>query len=186
MEQVGKIIIKKSLRKTISLSIEDDGVVLVRAPSFLTKAQIEKFIKEKQSWLKKNIKKIRDRKEKAQRFNELLDPNKIKEYRERARTLLIDRANYFAEKHDLDYSRLRISSAKTRWGSCNHQNGLNFNWKILFAPPQVQDYLVAHELAHTVHKNHQKKFWRLVEKMHSQFKESRRWLRQNSYLLEKV
>jgi predicted metal-dependent hydrolase len=183
MQLKSKIIIKKSFRKTISLSIENDGVVLVRAPSFLTKAQIEKFIKEKDQWLRKSLKKIKERKEKAQRFNELIDPNKIKDYRERARTLLTDRTDYFAEKYNLDYSRLRISSAKTRWGSCNHQNGLNLNWKILFAPPQVQDYLVAHELAHTVHRNHQQKFWRLVENMHPQYKESRRWLKQNSHLL---
>jgi len=183
MNLEAKIIIKKSFRKTISLSIEDDGIVLVRAPSFMTRAQIEKFVKEKSGWLKKTLKKAKKRKEKAQRFNELLDPKKTSEYRERARTLLTDRADYFAEKHNLDYTGIRISSAKTRWGSCNHKNGLNFNWKILFAPPQVQDYLVTHELAHTVHKNHQRKFWQLVEQMHPQYKESRKWLRQNSHLL---
>lgn len=182
---LNKIIIKKSFRKTISLSIEDDGVVLVRAPRFLTNAQIEKFIKEKSNWLKKSLKKVSDRNDKAKRFNDLLDPNKTKEYRERARTLLKDRTDHFAQKHNLDYSGIRISSAKTRWGSCNHRNGLNFNWKILFAPPEVQDYLVTHELAHTVHRNHQREFWRLVEKMHPQFKESRKWLRQNSHLLVK-
>ena len=181
-----EIIIKKSFRKTISLSIEDDGVVLVRAPRFLGQKQIEKFINEKSSWLKKSLKKMSDRQAKAKRFNELLDPNKLKEYRERARTLLTDRTDYFAEKHKLDYSRIRISTAKTRWGSCNRHNGLNFNWKILFAPPEVQDYLVTHELAHTVHKHHQKKFWLLVEKMHPRYKESRKWLRQNAHLLEKV
>lgn len=181
-----KILIKKSFRKTISLSIEDDGVVLVRAPSFMTKSQIEKFVNEKQNWLQKNLKKIAERKEKAKRFKDLIDPKNIKNYRERARTLLTDRADHYAEKFHLDYTRLRISSAKTRWGSCNHKNGLNFNWKILFAPPEVQDYLVVHELAHTIHKNHQKPFWQLVEKMHPDYKNSRKWLRDNAHLLEKV
>lgn len=181
-----KILIKKSFRKTISLSIEDDGIVLVRAPSFMTNTQIEKFINEKRNWLDKNLKKIHERKKEAKRFHDLIDPKKIKDYRERARSLLAERADHYAEKFDLNYNGIRISSAKTRWGSCNYKNGLNFNWKILFAPPQVQDYLVTHELAHTVHKNHQKRFWQLVEKMHPDFKNSRKWLRQNAYLLEKV
>lgn len=178
-----EIIVKKSFRKTISLSIEDDGVVLVRAPSFLSNARIEKFVQSKEAWLKKSLKKVKDRKEKAKEFNALLDPNKTKEYRERARTLLTERIDYFAEKHGLEYSRIRISSAKTRWGSCNRNNGLNFNWKLLFTPPDVQDYLVVHELAHTIHKDHQASFWRFVKIMHPNYKESQKWLKQNSHLL---
>jgi len=177
------ITIKKSSRRTISISINDDGSLLVRAPYFATKKQINEFILSKQNWIKRSIQKVKERSRQAKRFKELLDINKIKEYREKARTLLIDRTNYFSEKFDLQYQNIKINGAKTRWGSCNHKNGLNFNWKILLAPPKVLDYLVAHELAHTIHKNHQKSFWNQVALMHPEYKESRKWLRDNQHLL---
>lgn len=178
-----KIIIKKSYRRTISLSVEDDGIVLVKAPRYVSNSQIEGFIIEKRKWLDKRLMEMKDKKEKEQRFRDLINPVKTPYYREKARDILIERANYYAEKFSLPYKQVRLSSAKTRWGSCSYQNNLNFNWRIMFAPPQVLDYLVVHEIAHTVHKNHQKKFWQLVEKMHPEFKESRKWLKSNSHLL---
>ncbi len=181
---MAKIIIKKSIRKTISLSVEEDGIVLARAPRYVSNKQIEDFIYEKKSWINKRLAEMKERKEKAQRFNDLIDPNKTIYYREKARSLLTDRTDYYAEKFGLKYNGIRINGARTRWGSCNYKNGLNFNWKILFAPPQVMDYLVVHELAHTIHKNHKKLFWNKVALMHPEHKESRKWLRQNQHLLE--
>lgn len=178
------IIIKKSNRKTISIALNDDGSIIVRAPIFLSQKRIDKFIISKKDWLKRKLKMIEERKEKAERFRDLIDINKIKEYREKARGILTERTNHYSEKFDLPYNNIKISSAKTRWGSCNHQNGLNFNWKILFAPPEVLDYLVAHELAHTVHKNHQKSFWNMVSDMHPSYKSSRKWLKNNAHLLQ--
>jgi len=183
MKLEAKITIKKSSRRTISLTINDDGSLLVRAPYFATTKQINEFILSKQKWIQNSITKIRERTHQAKRFEELIDPNRINEYREKARSLLTERTDYYSEKYDLPYLRIRINSAKTRWGSCNHKNGLNFNWKILFAPPEVLDYLVVHELAHTIHKNHQKEFWNKVEFMHPSYKSSRKWLKDNQYLL---
>lgn len=181
--ELAKITIRKSSRRTISLTINDDGSLLVRAPYFATTKYINEFILSKHNWIQKSIDKIKLRARQAKRFEELIDPNKIKEYRERARTFLTERTDYFSEKYNLSYSGIRINSAKTRWGSCNHKNGLNFNWKIFFAPPEVLDYLVAHELAHTIHKNHKKEFWNKVAEMHPKYKESRKWLKDNQYLL---
>lgn len=181
--QVMTVIIKKSKRRTISLSVEDDGIVVVRAPRYVTNKQIEKFINEKKSWLEKRLIEMKERKEKTKRFKELIDIEKTPYYREKARTILSERTDFYAEKFQLIYNGIRINGAKTRWGSCNHKNGINFNWKILFAPPEVLDYLVVHELAHTVHKNHQKRFWNKVEMMHPEYKESRKWLRENQHLL---
>lgn len=172
-----------SKRKTLSISVESDGAVTIRAPRGLSKRRIDKFLNEKKKWIIKKVKQAKERQEKAQELaNQFKDIN-VKKYREHARIHLTNRLDYFAQKHDLFYNKLRINGAKTRWGSCSPTNNLNFNWKIMLAPPQVIDYLVAHELAHTVQKNHRKPFWDLVAKIDPNFKENRKWLKHSSYLL---
>jgi len=178
-----KTTIKKSYRRTISLTVNDDGSLLVRAPYFATRKQINKFLESKQKWIQKSIFKVQQRSDQADRFKNLININDIKNYRKKARNLLTERTDYYSEKYNLPYTNIKITRAKTRWGSCNHKNGLNFNWKILFAPPEVVDYLVVHELSHTIHKNHKKDFWNRVELMHPDYKNSRKWLKDNQYLL---
>lgn len=178
-----KTTIKKSYRRTISLTVNDDGSLLVRAPYFATQKQINKFLQSKQKWINQSISTVKQRSHQAERFKGLINVNDIKKYREKARVLLTERTDYFSQKFNLTYTNIKITSAKTRWGSCNHKNGLNFNWKILFAPPKVIDYLVVHELSHTIHKNHKKEFWNQVALMHPDHKNSRIWLKENQYLL---
>lgn len=178
-----KLVIHKSNRRTISLSVKDDGIVFIKAPRYVSDTIILKFTEEKHNWIEKRIKEAKIKTEKTERFKSLVDKNQIKNYKEKTRMILTERVGYYADRFNLSHGDIRMSSAKSRWGSCSAKNGLNFNWKIFFAPPEVQDYLVAHELAHTVHRNHKKQFWNLVEKMHPDFKNSRRWLKENSHLL---
>ncbi len=58
---------------------------------------------------------------------------------------------------------VKINSAKTRWGSCSGKNSLNFSWKLIIADERAIDYVVVHELAHTIEHNHSKQFWKIVE-----------------------
>lgn len=87
----------------------------------------------------------------------------IRWYRKQAKLHLTERALWYAEKYNLRYTQVSITSAVTRWGSCSAKNNLNFPWRLMMAPPDVIDYVVVHELAHTVHKNHSSRFWGLVE-----------------------
>ncbi len=61
------------------------------------------------------------------------------------------------------YNRISIKGQKTRWGSCSREKNLNFNWRLLFATPEIVDSIIIHELAHTVHLNHSRRFYTLVE-----------------------
>jgi predicted metal-dependent hydrolase len=73
---------------------------------------------------------------------------------------------------------IRILDPKTRWGSCGPDGRLMYSWRVLLAPPEVMDYLVAHEVAHRVHHNHSRKFWALCASLTQQdAMGSRRWLR---------
>ena len=100
-------------------------------------------------------------------------------YKEQARIHLQARLDHFARLHHLTYRGLRITSARTRWGSCNSKNELTFAWRLLMAPPEVIDYVVVHELAHTVHHNHGPKFWKLAGDILPNFKVHVRWLKEH-------
>jgi predicted metal-dependent hydrolase len=104
-------------------------------------------------------------------------------YKQQARAYLQTRVDHFAALHSLKFHGLRISSARTRWGSCSHKNDLSFTWRLILAPPEVVDYVILHELAHTVQHNHGPKFWSLVESLMPDYKNHLRWLKQNGHSL---
>ena len=94
-----------------------------------------------------------------------------------ARLHLPERVEYFSKAMGVAPSGLSFRCQKTRWGSCSSLGHVSFNWKLVFAPEAVIDYLVVHELAHLVHANHSKSFWDLVKKHDPECLQHRRWLR---------
>ena len=99
-------------------------------------------------------------------------------YRQQASHLILERVKFFAELHQLQYEKIKITSARTRWGSCSPKSTLSFSWRLMLTPPEVIDYVIIHELAHTVHHNHSKRFWTLVEKFLPDYRARRKQLRQ--------
>ncbi len=99
-------------------------------------------------------------------------------YRQQASLIIPERVKFFAELHQLGYEKLKITSARTRWGSCSLKNTLNFSWRLILTPLDVIDYVIVHELAHTAHHNHSKRFWNLVAKLMPDYKARRKQLRQ--------
>jgi predicted metal-dependent hydrolase len=95
-------------------------------------------------------------------------------YRHQANLIIPERVKFFADKYMFHYDRIRITSARTRWGSCGSKGTLSFSWRLIMTPLEVVDYVIIHELAHTVHHDHSKRFWGLVEKLLPEYKE-RRW-----------
>ena len=98
-------------------------------------------------------------------------------YRKQASRIIGERVALFAEQYQLPVGTIRITSARTRWGSCSPKNNLSFSWRLVMTPLDVIDYVVIHELAHTIHHNHSKRFWKLVEKWMPDFKVKRNQLR---------
>ncbi len=79
--------------------------------------------------------------------------------RDEARLYIPHRVAALAEKHNFNFSSAKITSAKTRWGSCSGKNNLNFSLHLMQLPDELIDYVVLHELCHTIHKNHGKAFY---------------------------
>lgn len=90
-----------------------------------------------------------------------------------------------SKKHNLHYTNVRIMENKTSWGSCNHKKILAFNWRIIFAPFEVLEYLVTHEMAHLKEMNHSKNFWSLVAKIYPEYLPAKLWLKKNGKILQK-
>lgn len=100
-------------------------------------------------------------------------------YREQARTIISERVSLYANGYGFQYQGIKITSATTRWGSCNVNGALNFSWRLILAPLAQVDYVVVHELVHTIHHNHSERFWAMVKDIMPDFKERQKWLRKH-------
>ena len=80
-----------------------------------------------------------------------------------ARKTFTERLEHYARQLGVALPPLRLSSARTRWGSCNHQGMISLNWRLVLMPLDIVDYVVAHELAHLKEMNHSPRFWSVVE-----------------------
>lgn len=73
---------------------------------------------------------------------------------------------------------LSIGDAGSRWGSCSpHNRSIRYSWRVIMAPPEILDYLAAHEVAHLVHADHSPAYWAVVQKLYGDHRPARRWLR---------
>lgn len=100
-------------------------------------------------------------------------------YREQARQIIQERVEVYAKQYGFQYQRIKIMSARTRWGSCSRSDSLNFSWRLIMAPLAQVDYVAVHELAHTIHHNHSSRFWKKVETVMPDFKERQKWLKKH-------
>jgi hypothetical protein len=97
-------------------------------------------------------------------------------YREQALACFRERAAIYAARLGLAAPPVRLSSARTQWGSCNRATGIRLNWRLVLFPLRLVDYVVAHELAHLVEMNHSPAFWRTVERAYPEYRAARREL----------
>lgn len=100
-----------------------------------------------------------------------------------ARTGLADLASEKADMIGKTIKAITIKDTKTRWGSCSHDKELSFSWRLIFAPYDAIDYVVAHEVAHLIHMDHSREFWSLCEKLSCNYKEGKYWMKQNGNTL---
>ncbi len=100
-------------------------------------------------------------------------------YRTRGQKRVIQRLSHFAPKMGVNFGAVRIMELQHRWASCTTKGDLNFHWRCLMAPLAVLDYIIVHELAHRLHRNHNADFWNVVDKVLPDYHQHVEWLRQN-------
>lgn len=97
-----------------------------------------------------------------------------------------DLANLATDKAAMIRRRIgdvRVRDTRSRWGSCAEDGNLSFCWRLVFAPREVVDYVVAHEVAHLVHFDHSPAFWRLCDRLSADMEYGRDWLKENGQSL---
>jgi len=101
----------------------------------------------------------------------------FKKHKEEARKIITESAHKFGLAYGVNLKRISIRNQKTRWGSCSKLGNLNFNYKIIFLPKELQDYIIVHEICHLIEFNHSKRFWNEVSRTFPNYRELRKELR---------
>ena len=171
-----QIEIRRSNRKTMSLEVTSDARIIVRAPLFISQAEITRFVNSKKAWIEKSLQKVKER-QAIKRDSRKLTEKELELLADKAKTVFPQKVACYAEQVGVTYGRITIRAQKTRGGSCSSQGNLNFNCLLMMAPEAVQDYVVVHELCHRKEMNHSERFWREVAKVMPDYKIHKKWLK---------
>jgi predicted metal-dependent hydrolase len=225
-DQVLEYELRRSKRRSIGFLIADDGL-RITAPRWVTLAEIEQAILEKQHWI---ISKLREKRERTSKrlqatmrwedgarlpylgthlslrithqgrntvihdaeqgilhvslppdFHEQQLKDRVKSWlQQEAKHVFNQRMPIFAQRLGVSYHSMSLSSAGTRWGSCTSQGKIRLNWRLIHFPPDVIDYVVAHELSHLREMNHSAKFWATVESIYPDYELAKQQLRRHT------
>jgi len=189
--------------RNFTIRINPKGEIRVTIPRFGSLRQAEKFLLSRKTWIQKkqhDIRKnysdtpllkegleivVRDKRFilKAGTNGHNVESAFWKILVTEAKQILPERVREISHFYNLPYRNLKIRKMKTRWGSCSSQNAISLNAWLVLLPDHLVDYVILHELVHTVHKNHSPAFWDLMERLsHGRAKPDRRELRNHRIL----
>ncbi|RKV08760.1 M48 family metallopeptidase [Helicobacter pylori] len=187
------ITIQKSKKiKTLSLNITPSLEVILKMPDSCSQARANAFLKEQESWLKKTLSAMQEKhsllhanlekyKNKILVFDEVKNANDytLTELKKILKTYLEQKLPLIAQKMQTSYTGFNIRNNAKVLGSCSYHNRLSFALLLVCAQKEAIDYVIIHELAHTIHKNHSQNFWRCVESFCPNYRTLREHLKQN-------
>lgn len=197
-------------RKKIMISIDTTGYITIKAPNNTPKEIIIESVKPLGNKLKSKLEELeRLRSEfsdktydnrgkflylgKEYPLDELIDIEGLNEeelkanlkkfYVSTCKRIIDERLKIYQKRLGLTPKEFRIEDSKTKWGSCNSDKKLTFNYRLAMAPMEAIDYVVIHELCHLKHMNHDRSFWRLVGSIIPDHKEQRNYLKKYGQFL---
>lgn len=148
-----------SKSKSVRIMIHQDGSVVVTKPKRVSNIVVRFLILRKENWIKE---KIIEMESKPKRLLAHYSSKDYKENKQEAYEIVWNKVLHFNKFYQYDVGKIYIRNQKTRWGSCSGKKNLNFNYKIVFLPEHLQDYIIVHELCHLKEMNHSSKFWNNV------------------------
>ncbi len=148
---------KKS--KHIRLAISNNGSVVLTFPVRMDLAEAEKFLIAKSDWV---LKKLHHLSKKEVLMPANIHHTAVKAYKQQAKNLILQKVAKFNRFYNFPINNIAVRNKKTSWGSCSKKRNLSFNYKMIFLPAELIDYVVVHELCHLKEFNHSKNFWNLV------------------------
>lgn len=144
-------------RKTVSIRIDENGALMVRAPYFTSKNEIEKIIEKHRPKLEKMIENVLLK-------EEALAEADLSVLEERLKSLVLLLVEKYSEKMGISPQKIKFTNAKKRFGSCNSRGTICFSRFLALYPLQAIEYVVAHEMAHLLEMNHSPRFYAIIEK----------------------
>ncbi len=157
---LGLIECVRSLRsRSIRLSVRPDRTIRLTYPLFVRQKDAIAFAESKVEW----ILKTRERLEERRATVPTITREEAKVIRNSARDYIPATIKRLAKEHGFHYTSLRLSSARTRWGSCSGKNGISLSIFIMLLPEHLREFIILHELCHTHHHNHSEAFHALLD-----------------------
>ena len=173
--------IVRSNRRSAGLEVKGEQVT-ARVPFRFPQEDVIQMIESHAKWITEKLELARERKKNGTTIHispEDLTEENIAQMKEKFR----QKVENYAKLMGVTYGRITIRNQKTRWGSCSSDGNLNFNFKLFFLPEHLMDYVVVHELAHRIHMNHSKDFWKVVATYCPEYKKCTQELK-HIYLVE--
>ncbi|TPH97652.1 M48 family metallopeptidase [Helicobacter pylori] len=184
------ITIQKSEKiKTLSLNITPSLEVILKMPNSCSQARASAFLKEQESWLKKTLSAMQEKysllhsqtyQNKILVFDEEKNANDytLTDLKKILKTYLEQKLPLISQKMQTSYTHFSVRNNAKVLGSCSYHNRLSFALLLVCAQKEAIDYVIIHELAHTIHKNHSQNFWRCVETFCPNYRALRERLKQ--------
>lgn len=163
--------------RSIRLTIHYDGRFVATHPYSVSEKDVVSFIVERSSWILKHINAG------AQRgFSTRSTAHSFSKFKGEAQKYIRKRVKYFNQIYNFNFNRVYVKNHKAQWGSCTRKRNLNFNFRILFLPARLSDYIIVHELCHLGEFSHSKRFWKLVATVLPHYKHLEKELRKGHLL----
>lgn len=157
---LGEITICSTRRSSrISLSVRPSGEIRLSFPPHISQRRALEFLESKTEWIRRVKAKYAMRPTQPS-----LSQEDIEQLRMQAKEQLPTRVKVIAERFGFRYGRITIRAARSKWGCCTSQGNLSLSLFLMLLPRHLQDYVIVHELCHTVHHNHSPQFHALVDR----------------------
>lgn len=195
-------------RKKIVIQIDSIGLITVKAPKHTREEELINAIMKNEKWIEEKLDEISKLQEKPKgrvydgqgkflylgkeyALNELIETGELGEeelqtrlkkfYVTSCKKIVAQRIGPFQELLRVKPKNIEIIESKKKWGSCDANKNLTFNYRLAMAPMEIIDYVIVHELCHLLHMNHDRSFWRRVGSILPDYKEKQAFLNQNGY-----
>ena len=152
--------LRRSARRSVAIELSREGRLIVRAPQWLPQGEIDRVVERHAAWI------ARKQQEQAVLREAYPEPDAAQEAQlcQQAAAVLPPLVEHWSRRMGVQPTGLRITSARTRHGSCSGTNSLCFSWRLMRYPAEAIEAVVVHELAHIRHKNHSAAFYEEVER----------------------
>ncbi|MBQ3260409.1 MAG: M48 family metallopeptidase [Alistipes sp.] len=158
---LGEVALVRSWRsRRLSLVVRPSGEVRLTYPRFVPKAKALEFLDSRVGWVEQSRQRFAERGVARVEYT----PEQIEQMRREAKEVLPGRVAFWTEKFGFRYGRVTIRASRSKWGSCSGENNISLSLFLMTLPPHLRDYVIIHELCHTVHHNHSAAFHALADR----------------------